>query len=949
MLLFVLFRFHPILCNTMLEVALAGKTAASDGAYAVAVDRPFGPVLECGLVHACAQTKGARVPDWLWGIEPFELALLLGAVDLCRQRLPTTASGTADDLLDEAPAEDETADLHMIEARLVLLCALWGHEASVRRLPDLAHAMHCTDDMRWADCPLALYRDYARWCAPLALAHSERLCFGNDAPSAGELLRPYMRTLADAALWTDPWYAKDACENGPRCVVCLCEAPVMVLEPCGHMCLCRADWSTMVRKRPNGRAPCCPLCRRAVDVAWGTKPLDAQWVPALPSAAESGDDNTDDDNDDDGANAVDHRARSDMIWDEMPELIDMSDSDESDDDDDDDDAEETHGYGDNYQGASVVEPQTRGTHYILHDYVSLYPSIMSAHSHNLRTLPRDLPSLDSDSDSYGRPNDDSTSGVDSGLEGIGMAPMAEGISARAQSLVAQARRIADAMHTSVMEPREPARLRTARDPWHNFAQEGQMPRAESHVRVRHIRSRQALSGQLDGSDGLAIQPSSDGTVTRADRLRTTPTELAGGRPRELGGDLDGNADSRIDDRLEDAEMAPPTAAYRVRAPRPVPSWLHDLVEHMHTSMAESDEHDSYSTWEQTVHNHWRDFVQQRQTPGADSDVQVPHTHSRQTPSVLHGRSDSLFIQASPDGIVTRADAQHTVPTDSTGSRLHGLGIDGSSDPSDDGDDSKKEKKEDQTHISQSAVSLASTQLTDDPRLAAATTRRHLSPLARRFMAFYPPLPATLSVRDRVPLGASRCLETTRPLDDRAAAGATPPPDEQRSDHDVPTRMYFEIDHTEAVVAIVRSTPFSRLGISHEIEVPVTLQHIVRNVMLKAAASLPLKMADNIVCALAWALCGLRMPADLVHHGAVVCIDPLSTVHSDIECVRAAAARQSFRHDGRARLPPPACVAESNVKRLRERARVERPIALLALYERDDDLARALRGLGVFAP
>ncbi|AGO84816.2 Ring domain containing protein [Pandoravirus salinus] len=178
------------------------------------------------------RTRGATLPAWAAGID---------VVDL--DRLPRPDSG--DDIYSGM--------------RLWLLCAQWGDAGAAQRLCDAAQDMCSTDTRRWQLAPLLLRKAVALWHPIVARA--------NDI-----LVRLFVPVLADIA-------AANATDDGPTCIACMCEPPTMVLEPCGHLCLCADDCQRLI-DGPR-RSLKCPLCRAPVEAAWRVRSLSAPEEHAI--------------------------------------------------------------------------------------------------------------------------------------------------------------------------------------------------------------------------------------------------------------------------------------------------------------------------------------------------------------------------------------------------------------------------------------------------------------------------------------------------------------------------------------------------------------------------------------------------------------------------------------------------------------------------------------------
>ncbi|AVK75173.1 Ring domain containing protein [Pandoravirus quercus] len=172
------------------------------------------------------RTRGASLPAWAVGIDIVDLV-----------RLPRPDPG----------------DNSYGNARLMLLWAQWGDADAAHRLCDMAQDMCSTDTCHGRLAPLSLRKDIALWHPIVACANNIQV-------------RLFVPVLAEIA-------AAGAANDGPTCVVCMCDPPTMVLEPCGHLCLCTDDWQHLVGG-PR-RSLKCPLCRAPVEAAWRIRSLSA--------------------------------------------------------------------------------------------------------------------------------------------------------------------------------------------------------------------------------------------------------------------------------------------------------------------------------------------------------------------------------------------------------------------------------------------------------------------------------------------------------------------------------------------------------------------------------------------------------------------------------------------------------------------------------------------------
>jgi NACalpha-BTF3-like transcription factor len=172
------------------------------------------------------RTRGATLPPWASGIETIDLARLA------------------------RPDPDEAL---YAKTRLILLWAQWGDVDAARSLCHMAHDVCSTDARQWRLAPLLLRKDIALWHPIVAHNH-------------GISVRLFVPTLAEIA-------AATGADDSPSCVVCMSEAPTMVLEPCGHLCLCAGDWQQLVAG-PRGSLKC-PLCRSAIEAAWRVRSFTA--------------------------------------------------------------------------------------------------------------------------------------------------------------------------------------------------------------------------------------------------------------------------------------------------------------------------------------------------------------------------------------------------------------------------------------------------------------------------------------------------------------------------------------------------------------------------------------------------------------------------------------------------------------------------------------------------
>ncbi|QBZ81344.1 Zinc-finger domain containing protein [Pandoravirus celtis] len=128
-----------------------------------------------------------------------------------------------------------------------------GRRRRCTRLCDMAQDMCSTDTCHGRLAPLSLRKDIALWHPIVARTNNIQV-------------RLFVPVLAEIA-------AAGAANDGPMCVVCMCDPPAMVLEPCGHLCLCADDWQHLVGG-PR-RSLKCPLCRAPVEAAWRIRSLSA--------------------------------------------------------------------------------------------------------------------------------------------------------------------------------------------------------------------------------------------------------------------------------------------------------------------------------------------------------------------------------------------------------------------------------------------------------------------------------------------------------------------------------------------------------------------------------------------------------------------------------------------------------------------------------------------------
>lgn len=173
------------------------------------------------------RTRGATIPAWSAGID---------AVDLARLPRP----GPDDGLYGSV--------------RLLLLCAQWGDADAAQRLCDAAQDMCSTDTWGWRLAPLSLRKAVALWHPIVARANNI-------------VVRLFVPVLAEIA------GADTSDDGGPVCIACMCKPPMMVLEPCGHLCLCADDCQRLI-DGPR-RSLKCPLCRAPVEAAWRVRSLSA--------------------------------------------------------------------------------------------------------------------------------------------------------------------------------------------------------------------------------------------------------------------------------------------------------------------------------------------------------------------------------------------------------------------------------------------------------------------------------------------------------------------------------------------------------------------------------------------------------------------------------------------------------------------------------------------------
>ncbi|AVK77299.1 Ring domain containing protein [Pandoravirus macleodensis] len=181
------------------------------------------------------RVRGATLPPWTAGID---------IVDLTHVPRP------------------DPRDHSCVGARLTLFWAQWGDGEAARQLCDMAQDICSTDTRQWHLAPAQLRRDVALW-HPI-VAHA------NNIP-----VRVFVPVLAEIMA--------GAAGDGPMCVVCMCEPPAMVIEPCGHLCLCADDWQHLVQG-PR-RSLKCPLCRSPADAAWRVRSLFAHDEPAIEKPA----------------------------------------------------------------------------------------------------------------------------------------------------------------------------------------------------------------------------------------------------------------------------------------------------------------------------------------------------------------------------------------------------------------------------------------------------------------------------------------------------------------------------------------------------------------------------------------------------------------------------------------------------------------------------------------
>jgi hypothetical protein len=247
--------------------AKAANQSGSGAQHVVVASKADRWLAQCAadvsLMAWVRRTDGASVPPWIFGIESIDLTLLPAPCDT-----PLGADGSTLDT--------------WVAARLTLLRAQWRDRSAIMRLcKDVVPHVYLVADNQWHRAPYGLRADIARWQPILA-----RL--------GGLTVKPYMDVVADMVACVDR-----ANNETPTCVACMCDLPRIVVEPCGHLCLCRGDWRRLARDSPRG--PKCPLCRSEIHAAW---PI---WTPhdhpREPSDSNN-DDDTVDDRDSDRISAV---------------------------------------------------------------------------------------------------------------------------------------------------------------------------------------------------------------------------------------------------------------------------------------------------------------------------------------------------------------------------------------------------------------------------------------------------------------------------------------------------------------------------------------------------------------------------------------------------------------------------------------------------------------------
>jgi hypothetical protein len=167
--------------------------------------------------------------------------------------------------------------------RLLLWLAAWGDDDQLSALA--AERICCADDAATDDMAVSL----AINALAVAVSCADRRDKDRDGsinsgtirskaePSPGRTgairLRPFVRTVHELAQ-----HANALAEPGrdamlPTCSVCLVDAPALVLEPCGHACLCQDDWQSLLDRQKSRNSVRCPLCRVNIEAAWALRPL----------------------------------------------------------------------------------------------------------------------------------------------------------------------------------------------------------------------------------------------------------------------------------------------------------------------------------------------------------------------------------------------------------------------------------------------------------------------------------------------------------------------------------------------------------------------------------------------------------------------------------------------------------------------------------------------------
>jgi len=209
---------------------------------------------QLSLVHVLTVHDGAAMPPYASGFDQCEVRLIEGLLD-----------GTF----------DKESPMHV---RIFLWLALWNHSGSIKWLADKASVLISADTTAWnhlqpgilADVVLALV-----WLADSIDPDAKRaMGLADDGDGWIMHVPHWLRLLYGHVNPLDRSHA----QTDPQCVVCIDARADHVFEPCGHLCVCDDDWSTM-RDMNDSRGPRCPLCRSPIEAAWTVRSLYTPLPP----------------------------------------------------------------------------------------------------------------------------------------------------------------------------------------------------------------------------------------------------------------------------------------------------------------------------------------------------------------------------------------------------------------------------------------------------------------------------------------------------------------------------------------------------------------------------------------------------------------------------------------------------------------------------------------------